>query len=449
MSTERGFDRHLRDVLRDVLDLESGPHPLWVESPAAERVAEIDRRRHSGRRPLRILALAAVLLLGGTVVVGALRREPPQPSGPPTNGWIAFRANGEAGAALEVTDVGRGNGKGDLYIVGEDGPARRIIGSEDDARDQRCPAFSPDGARLAYVELDTSTLGGATPPPQPQGAPEVTAAPTQDGAPTWRIVVVAVGPDGAPTSELTRVELHASSVSCAEWSPDGERLASMVSTPSDQRQTWIASIDGTTRRIGPAVDLLADALDWSPDGSTIGVLDVDSLWLIPVSGEPPRSLPVRNAQRISWSPDGGRLAVRVGATLRLLDLDGTTIAEHRLDTPGVDDPGFAWSPDGRWIAWAEPRGIVRVADDGSRTDRRSIDIAALLADELAEPLFPPTPSVLGWSPDGTRLLLAAGGLDTPGAIVAVPWDASEPAAVLVGPTYALRGIGADWQEART
>jgi hypothetical protein len=56
--------------------------------------------------------------------------------------------------------------------------------------------------------------------------------------------------------------------------------------------------------------------------------------------------------------------------------------------------------------------------------------------------------VLAWSADGDLLLLAAGGLDTEGAILAVPWAQEEPPVVLVNKTFALRGSDASWQELR-
>lgn len=445
MPNDQGFDRRLQTLLREVLDRESGPDPLWAGSPASRLVEELDERRWPGRWPIRILGLAAVLLVGGALAVGALQREDPRP-GPVANGWIVFRANGEAGAALEEPDVGRGNGKGDIYIVVEGAGARRIIGDADDGQDQACPVFSPDGARLAYSELDMSTVGSATPPPQPEGASPtlVDPAPDTDGALTWRLHVAALGPGGTPAGTNTLVEVQTASLSCPRWSPDGTRLGYLVATPTDQRQLWIASTDGRTTALGPAV--AAGAFDWAPDGSMVGLLDIERLWLVPLSGEPPRSLRIGDASRVSWSPDGTLVALLDGSTLRVVDLDGTTVAQHRLDSSFLGDPGFAWSPDGRWIGWAEADGIVRVTPDGTRTDRRAFDAARLLEDRLDEPLFPPVPSALGWSPDGTQLLLAAGGYDSPGAIVAVPWDSGQAPLVLVGPTYALRGIRADWQQ---
>ena len=57
--TTNEVERQLRGALRETLDREQGPHPAWTESPAARRVAGLDR----GRRPwpLRALAVAAVI----------------------------------------------------------------------------------------------------------------------------------------------------------------------------------------------------------------------------------------------------------------------------------------------------------------------------------------------------------------------------------------------------
>src|SRR6186997_635152 len=80
------FEKRVADLMGVVLNAETGPHPSWAVSPAARRIAagEGSVRR---RPPLRLLALAAVLVVGGSVAaVGASRlleqTTKPQPTQP-------------------------------------------------------------------------------------------------------------------------------------------------------------------------------------------------------------------------------------------------------------------------------------------------------------------------------------------------------------------------------
>jgi Tol biopolymer transport system component len=116
-----------------------------------------------------------------------------------------------------------------------------------------------------------------------------------------------------------------------------------------------------------------------------------------------------------------------------------------VGAPGEDAPSYAWSPDGRAIAFLEGDEIVTVQPDGSDREARRIGIHLLLDGLMTVPLYPPTPSIIGWSPDGERLLLAAGGDDSEGSIVSISMDPDSPPSVLVRPTWALRGGGASWQ----
>jgi dipeptidyl aminopeptidase/acylaminoacyl peptidase len=431
-----------------------------VLAPTLSRVAVTGQERHVTQRvfgdrlgaspQLRWALLAAALataVLASVLLTGALRREPPPPPGPATNGWVAFSANGEAGDRLQETNVDRGIGKGDIYVVQEGAPARRIIGSGEDGLHQTCPVFSPDGTMLAYREVGTSA-GTATPPPQPgEGAPEE-APPTADQSPgsgtsAAAIVVVRVGRDGTVGSIVARIPIDAAS--CLEWSPDSRSLAFLVATPSDGQELRVATLDGQVSRLGPAADLTGH-FAWSPDGSTIALQNGGQLWLVPLDASAPRSVASGEFGTISWSPDGARLAVGIGATVRVMGIDGTLVADLAVEVPGMpgtDERAFAWSPDGRWIAWVEAEDIVRSTPDAEQLKRRPFDVARVL--DLTEPLYPPVPWVLGWSADGERLLVAAGSVDTPGAILAVPWAESASPVVLIEPTYALRGIRASWQ----
>jgi WD40 repeat protein len=359
---------------------------------------------------------------------------------------VAFSANGDAGDRLQETDVDRGIGKGDIYVVREGAPARRIIGSGADGLHQTCPVFSPDGTMLAYREVDMSSLT-ATPAPEPSGgAPEETPriAVSSQGlaAAAPAIIVVRVGRDGTVGSTVARIPIDAAS--CVEWSPDGRSLAFLIATASGSQELRVATLDGDIAKLGQA-DLTGD-FAWSPDGSTIALQDGDQLWLLPLDGSLPRSVLGGDLGPVAWSPDGTRLAVGMGATVRIMDIDGRIVADLHIESPGMpgtDERAFAWSPDSRWIAWVEAEAIVRSTPEGHQLVRRPFDVVRVL--DVAEPLFPPVPWVLGWSADGERLLVAAGSVDTPGAIVAVPWDERASPVILVEPTYALRGIRASWQ----
>lgn len=82
---ESTFETRLRAQIRDALDSQSGPHPVWMDSPAAIRTSE---RRWRGRLPIRLLGIAALLVVGGSVLtqVGSLRpwTVDPSPSPEPT-----------------------------------------------------------------------------------------------------------------------------------------------------------------------------------------------------------------------------------------------------------------------------------------------------------------------------------------------------------------------------
>ncbi|MEO5816153.1 MAG: DPP IV N-terminal domain-containing protein [Gemmatimonadaceae bacterium] len=108
-----------------------------------------------------------------------------------------------------------------------------------------------------------------------------------------------------------------------------------------------------------------------------------------------------------WSPDGRRIAfVRGGRELRVLDVAAGTekqiVADASLGRPPfVDERGVAWSPDGRWLAYATSDGakqftnVFIVSADGG-------------APKQASWLSNSNGGGLSWSADGTFLTLASG-----------------------------------------
>ena len=82
--TDHDFEQQVRANLREALDRELGPDPTWAESPAARRVAEVERRSRR-RWPLRALAVAALIGAGGgAALLGGRLIPPPEESPAPS-----------------------------------------------------------------------------------------------------------------------------------------------------------------------------------------------------------------------------------------------------------------------------------------------------------------------------------------------------------------------------
>src|SRR3954447_14669329 len=116
----------------------------YTPSPLALDDGPMARRRMGASRLVLVLAVTALLLVAllvALVAIGSHRNR-----GPVANGWIAFaRAGSGPQGPREL--VAR-----DIYILREGQAARRIVGADSDGLDQACPAFSPNGRRLAYGE---------------------------------------------------------------------------------------------------------------------------------------------------------------------------------------------------------------------------------------------------------------------------------------------------------
>jgi Tol biopolymer transport system component len=151
--------------------------------------------------------------------------------------------------------------------------------------------------------------------------------------------------------------------------------------------------------------------DWSPDGKQIAFVDHSSsggdLWVMNADGSGLRRLtdsrpppaPNYGARQPAWSPDGGTIAFGYGYEgISLIGSDGSSLR------PFVRGFSFAaaWSPGGRWIAYAaggELNGtsIYVKSPDGSRR--------ALVA---RRPCCEYSYNGPTWSPDGECMAFTVG-----------------------------------------
>jgi Tol biopolymer transport system component len=153
------------------------------------------------------------------------------------------------------------------------------------------------------------------------------------------------------------------------------------------------------------------------------------LWLERDHGVAPLVLPPKEYYDPRVSPDGQHVAVEAqdnGDDIWVIDLRrGTTT---RLTFDAGEDETPAWSPDGRWVAYAssragQPRTIYRRASDGSGPEEKLYSAAEHM-------------HVDDWSRDGKSLLLTIDGAQLKTDLWLLALDGSSKASPILNTRFA-------------
>ena len=364
----------------------------------------------------------------------------PSPAPLPPDGSIYFAADARAGRSLSgpvgFAEVEIRPQPMDIYLSRRAEPVRRVIATD---AHERCPAVSPDGSRLAYLEDATVVIVPLD----------------ENGDPGAADVRVALDPQDLYAPSLYRERIHAGGA-CPQWSPDGRRLGYEVTLGDPGtllHDTLTAEIhgvtlDGTDRVLASFATQVWHAepdFAWSPDADAVAYTTVEGVWLAPLGHGAPQLVwraPAGDLARIqaldydrpislAWSPEGA-LAFTVRGfeptergpmgggreTRRVVVIDPGS-GRVLLRAPAAETEGTGselWSPDGSRLLFRSRDGRILLFEPASRT---TVRVRPRLAAGSRVTFSDPT-----WSPDGRQLLVHARHDNRGFVLVSVPVDGS-------------------------
>ena len=287
-----------------------------------------------------------------------------QPAFSPDGARIAF-----------VSDRDGGN---ELFLMGADGSDPVRLSRDSTALSNASPAWSPDGARIAYVSFIADNWEVAQINADGTGHTNLTRSPEPNSLPVW-------SPGG-------RIAFTQGAV--------GQR--DILALGADVPGTANLTADNPFDNFNPA---------FAPDGGRIAFVSNrdgrESVYLMGADGDGARRLtePQEADEHPVFSPDGARIAfsslVDGGDEVFIIAEDGGGLRQLTLD--GGRGPVF--SPDGKRIAY-DRQGAVWVMDsDGGR--QRPLLTADAAPAKATAALHGSAPAVFSWSPDSRRIALTA------------------------------------------
>ena len=270
----------------------------------------------------RTTVVVAAMLLAALFLVRVAVRSQAVPPG--TRGDIAFASNRA--------------GNYDIYTL--DPSTGTVTATIQTAANERAPAWSPDGTKLAFARENTTTCTSLS---------------------CWDVYVRDTV--ASTTTKLTSFG-PGSQVFDTTWSADGTRVAFTKMDTVNASDVYVVPANGSTGPVQVTATSVAESSpDWSPDSSQLVMSNGGHLFTIAasaVAGTPTQvtlsGAPPAYAKDASWGPDGrfafvGGVSKFAPISIYVANDDGSGAAQV-WNAGGGTINGPAWAPDGSRITFA-------------------------------------------------------------------------------------------------